>query len=855
MWVFTKDSVKRTQIKTNNIEGNKGVNSGLQVLDTFAAAVDSLEPGIGQEPNSLLAPDSAVAKPSLALLAGLALAVLWKCKSYGLKYHELSECMESELRDCEEETENHMSASESDFESDMTDSEDDLGPDMSESEDDLDMDMSDDDDDSETDMSLVSRLEDSLELEDSEDYLDTEMSQVSRLEDSLELEDTENDLETEISTEEEGEIEVLDQEIQLPRPRDQPDVEMQKLKEALENSQVYGSQMEQLWKEAMEKTAWLQNQLLDKDILLEKTAQEGAEMKSEIENLFLQKEQALTEKQRLEDDLKLAHDRGERTEKINEGLMEKTASLQQAMADKERELESAIQNGTMLGLKLKETEAINQVLASEKEYFDRLIEENRDALAKEERKAESLQELLARKAIESKKDQDKLRTLESQMTDIEGIVAELESQTMQVKENQVALQGKLELAESENSTLREVAADLRDRNRELEKNLAKETQKNSVLEDQVQLLESVLHQKEDRLVSAAEILNAEREKTEILRAELQTMKSWVSQLGEKARKITNDFEEEVQKRDNQIRDLLDLEENLKGEKLVLEDKLENAVNLLMNERMEKERENLHWHQKLQEKDQEVDALRKEEEGRREQRREMESKLRNLSRERNSLLREVEKQSMEYQLLIEEKEKEKTEMRMDYQETLSQKDSEIEKLRQGEEELLQLRKQCQKLKENLKTQEEDMITEQRRLRERQTRLEEALRDQDKYMLMTLLHGTAQRNFHLQQIALQHGNEILDSSEKERQEEDLFMRKEKQHEKYCDTQRERTNYSNQWEVLTHTLKDIVHGDERTLEATTGDSNNENLADKTCLQSNEDEMCKVEPLRAETHEQKEG
>ncbi|XP_066987480.1 trichohyalin-like [Macrobrachium rosenbergii] len=660
------------RLQTQKHLSSTGVNSGLQVLDTFAAAVDSLEPEIIQQPDSLSAPDFAVAKPGLALLAGLALAVFWKYKFYGLKYYELEECMESELRDCEDQIESHMSASEDDFETDITDSEDDLGLDMSESESDLEMDMSDsendfeaemsdDDDDSETEMSLVSRLEDSLELEDSENDLDTEMSEVSRLEDSLELEETENDLETEISTVEEGKVEVMDLEIQLPRPRDQPDMEKQKLQEELEDSQVYGSKMEHLWKEAMEKTVWLQNQLLDKDSLLEEEKKRGNEMEASLRNLK----------------------------------------------------------------------------------------------------------------------------------------AELDNRDLQI-ETFLNMERKL-IGEKE----------------ELEEKL-------SVAFNHGKELDSLLQE-----------------------------------VDEKARKIANDFEEEVQKRENKIRDLLGHEEKLRGEKLVLEDKLENTVNLLMKERMEKERENSHWHQKLQEKDQELETLRKEEECRHEQRREMEKKLRNLSRERNSLLRAVEKQSKEYQLLTDEKEREKTEMRMDYQETLKQKDSEIEKLREGEEELLQLRKDCQKLKENLRIQEENMIREQRRLRERQTRLEEALRDQDKYMLMTLLHGTAQRNFHLQQTALQHGNEILDSSEKERQEEDLQMRKEKQHRKYCDTQRERTNYGNQWEVLTHTLTDIVQGDERTPEATTGNSNknseifNENLADKTCLQSNVDEKCKVEPLRAETHE----
>ncbi|XP_066987726.1 golgin subfamily A member 6-like protein 26 [Macrobrachium rosenbergii] len=740
------------------------VNSGLHV----AAAVDSLEPEIVQEPNSLLAPDFAVAKPGLALLAGLALAVYWKCKFYGPKYHELEQCLKSECHESEDDHVKDITDSEDlgtdvyDSEDDVSDSENDLSDsddDLSDSDDDLEMDMSDNDDLSDSDDDLEMDMSDTdddfeTDMTDVEDHSETEMSLVSRLEDSLELEDSDNYLETQMSTEEDEQMELMDREIQLPRPRrDQPDMEKQRLQEALEISQVYGTRMENLWKEAMEKTVWLQNQLLEKDILLEKNAQEIGEMKMELENVHLQKEQVLAEKRRLEEDLELAQDRAERTEDLNKELKEKTASLQQVMVDKEEKEEELT-------------------------------------------------------SVKKELENEKMRTqiLEAEVQVMKNWVAELGGENARQQE------------ELDNRNL------------------------------QIQTFSDM----ERKLICEKEEL---QQKLSVALNHGKELDSLLEEADEKARKMANDFEEEVQKRDNQIRDLLAQEEKLKAEKLVLEGKFEITVNLQMKERMEHEQVNSQWHQKLQEKDREMEILRKEEEDSREQSKEMESKLRNLFKERNSLLREVEKQSTEYQLLIDEKERETSEMRMDYQEMLNQKDTEIEKLRESEEELLQLRKECQKLKENWKIKEEGMIREQRRLRDRQTRLEEALKDHDKYMLMTLLHGTAQRNFHLEQIALQHGNEILDASEKERQEQDLCMRKEKQHREYCDTQRDRTNYGNQWEVLTQTLTDIVHGDERMPETTTGDSNSENLADKTCHQNNDDKMCKVEPLRSETHEEKEG
>ncbi|XP_064104309.1 golgin subfamily A member 6-like protein 22 [Macrobrachium nipponense] len=978
----------------------RGAGGGFRVPGALVdAAVDSLEPVeviVDQSNSSLTAPSFAFAKPpaGLALLAALALAVCWMYGMSGRTFDVLEECLENERMDvcdsededdepnmseCEDDDETAMSDSETDMSEveddiDMNDSENDFEIDMSENENDMETVMSENENDTETEVSNVSRLEESLELEDLEDSKD-------------ELEET-HDIEELESTEEEGELPRLHQ--------GQPDVEKETLQEALEKSQINGTRMEHLWKEAEKAIERLQRQLEDKDNLLEKKADETAAMTRQIENICFQKEQVLAEKRRLGDDLELALDREQMIENFNKELKEKIASLerrlekndhllkkreederemkslfQKVMVDKERELECAQEKGTELSLKLKETETFNQILDAENEDLMRLVVDYMEALDQKERKVDHLQELLARQATESENDQEKLRTLEGQMTAIEGTVEELENQLMDVQENQEALRGKLKLTESENSRLREVAADLRDRNCELEKNLADETHTNLVLEDQVQLLESVLCQKESQLVSASEILNAERAKTEIMAQELEVMRNWVSELGgenanlkeelgakdaevtslkkelhnekkrtqvlageaqvmrnwvaelggenanykeeleakeaevtslkkelddekkrtqvlageaqvmknwvaelggentklqdevnknhlklnsllkslrkakqrnrnlqdalhhgkekenllekekkrgnemmaslrtvkvelenkdlqienflymerklicdkeelaeklgvalnhrkeldslleeadRKARKLANDFEEEVQKRENQLKDFLGKEEQLRAEKLELEDRLENAANLLIKE----ERENVNWQQMLQEKEKEVETLRKDEENHREQRKEMEIQL-----------------------------------------------------WEDEKELQQLRTECEKLKENWRIQEENMIKELQRLRERQRRQEEALREQDKYLLMTLLHGTAQRNFHLQHIARQPGIETLDNiSEKEKQDEgqeaELLRRKEKQYREYCEAQRERTNYRKQWEVLTQTLTDLTHGD---------------------------------------------
>ncbi|XP_066987416.1 uncharacterized protein [Macrobrachium rosenbergii] len=207
-----------------------------------------------------------------------------------------------------------MNASEDDVETDMTDNDDELGPDMSESEDDLEVDVSDSEDNFETEMNDV-------------DYdSETEMSLVSRLEDSLEMEDSETDLDTDMSH---------------PRPGDQPDMEQQKLQEALETSQVYGNKMEHLWKEAMDKIVSLQNQLLDKDMLLEKNADEAVEMKREIENVYLQKEQVVTDKRRLEDRNRELEENLAKETRKNLTLEDQVQSLEKVLCQKEDRLVSA----------------------------------------------------------------------------------------------------------------------------------------------------------------------------------------------------------------------------------------------------------------------------------------------------------------------------------------------------------------------------------------------------------------------------------------------------------------------------------------------------------------------------------
>ncbi|XP_066962310.1 golgin subfamily A member 6-like protein 22 [Macrobrachium rosenbergii] len=310
--------------------------------------------------------------------------------------------------------------------------------------------------------------------------------------------------------------------------------------------------------------------------------------------------------------------------------------------------------------------------------------------------------------------------------------------------------------------------------------------------------------------------------------------SLLEEADNRARKVASYFEEEVQKREKQICDLLSQEEQLEGQVLTLN------------------RANERWQRELHEK-------RKDEEDLQEEKKQLENQVENLSNEWNDLRREMEERSGQYQLLLQEKAREQLEMKKHYEEILKQKDHEIEKLREDEDELKQLRQECEMLKEKCRTQEENMIREEQGFRERQRRLEEALKTQDKYMLMAFSRDSSEELPSATHLHCSMKMKFLTTRAKRRREQDKFaepttrkenegqeedpcellrMRKEKQHRKYCDAQRERTNYGKQWEVLTQTLTDVIHGDERIPEATMGDGNkNSGVSSEPSVQNGEE------------------
>ncbi|XP_064083060.1 golgin subfamily A member 6-like protein 25 [Macrobrachium nipponense] len=748
---------------------------------------DSRTPEIFEEqPSSIDAPRFALVIPGMALLAGLALVAFCCYQIKGTCVDDLEEIVLME--------------------------------------DSMDTNGSEDSDDSEDDEDL-----------DNDDDLDTEIDDE---EDSLELEDLEDS--------------DLDNDDDLHPEIEEPESE------------------EHLWKEAEQEIELLRKQLMEKDLLLEKKENEGKKMKSNFEkeinerdrkivNLLQQGEQLRGERQQFDQDLRQALDQLEETEKLQKEQNEKLTSLechlqekdrllmrrdedesemgrlfQQEMAGKERELEATL-------LKLKESENTNELLDMENEEFCTMNEELKKVLAVKEKEVNHLKESLALK-------------------------------TKEMEYQREIMKRRLEEAEDDNSTLQEKLRLAEVENVWIQEDVLK-------MQDQHQNLQSLLSQAESEFTLTKEVLKAERKRNEILRDELQAMKNWVAELGGENAKTKEELEEKAL-------EIMSLEKSLEQKETILQDALYHGKEMesLLEGANEREKDMeaslTTLEAELQKRNLRIEEFLAKEEQTRCEQQEFEDKLDialHYATELQTLLKEAEKrertikidleeQMNKNHLLAKEKEDGEIKIRRQHQERLKQQEKEAEKqrerleelqedlesaLRQGqclerlleckEEDLISLKKKeseaqlevqrllkdCDMLKEKIQQQEENRMRDEKRLREKLRTQEEALREHDKYMLMMLLHGTAQRNFQLEHIALEHGDEMIEEGKQEKCTGGIIGRKdtgseenpcekareteEKQRKKYLNAQREKSeDYEKQWEGLKHIVEDVLHGD---------------------------------------------
>ncbi|XP_064103367.1 trichohyalin-like [Macrobrachium nipponense] len=260
-------------------------------------------------------------------------------------------------------------------------------------------------------MELFEDIEETEEEE--EEGLDTEFlektDKEARLEDSLVMELFEDAEETEEEEEEEGVEEPCLEVYLLRQGLEQMEEEKLGLEKDLDNCKDLARKMENLWMGAQQEIELLRRQLVEKDLLLEKKAQEENEMNArdrKIENLLQRNEKLVNENGQLEEDLKLALAEVQKMEEVDREQREKIVALeshlqeraeeesemgrvlQRKMAEKERELERTVQEGAELSRKLKEAENLNQLLDLENEDFCRQNEALRNVLVEIERELE-----------------------------------------------------------------------------------------------------------------------------------------------------------------------------------------------------------------------------------------------------------------------------------------------------------------------------------------------------------------------------------------------------------------------------------------------------------------------------------
>ncbi|XP_066986736.1 calponin homology domain-containing protein DDB_G0272472-like [Macrobrachium rosenbergii] len=699
---------------------------------------DSLDLDIVVEKSSSFgASDFAVAIPGMALLAGLAFAAHRIYTLAGRRDQDLEDGMDVNSRetaimedsaDLEDDEE-----SEDDSEMDYGETDDDLSTDIDENDDDLHMYFDEvagledslemvlfdeTDDDSNTDFDEGPRLEDSLKvgpLDETDEDLNTETDEVAGLEDSLEVEQHEQ-------TEEEEEEEHIE-EMYEAKGRSEED---------LDTSQVVASKMELLGNASKQQIELLRNQLMEKDLLLEKKADEGREMERRFEKEMNARDrrigQLVKEKRQLKEDLKLA---------------------------------------------LEETKSTNQLLESENEDV-------RKVLVEKEKEVDLLKESLALRTKELEEGQEKGETMKRRL--------------MEIEEANVTLQEKLRLTEADNESIQSLlsqAESLMALGNEL---LDNERATNLVLEAELQVMENglailraekakideELDEKELAIIYLEKALKNEKKKNNILQPALhrgKEMENLLERAKEREKEMEaslRSLEEELEKKNLQIEDFFKTKQEVKCEEQRLQDKLDVALQYgkELEERMLKDAE------------------------------ERERKIAKLQNNLESTLR----QEQNLKRLLECKEEDIV--------SLKQRESE------SQQEVQQLVKDCEMLKEKCETQEENRLREEKRLKEKLRIQDEALRNHDKYMLMMLLHGTAQRNFQLEQIALEHRDETMDDrTDKEKQDkgrdedqqEKVRKGEERQYREFCNAQREKVEeYGKQWEDITHIVNDVIHGD---------------------------------------------
>ncbi|XP_064080683.1 putative leucine-rich repeat-containing protein DDB_G0290503 [Macrobrachium nipponense] len=590
------------------------------------------------------------------------------------------------------------------------------------------------------------------------------------------------------------------------------------------------------------------NNMYDMESLLKEKEDEKLEMinlyDDRIQDLLAENEKVKEDCRRLDEKLRntannmeemesrLKEKGDEKIELVNlhdeqiQGLLTEKAKMKEDREDMKRRLqEKETVKSTLIHwheiVVERQTALIQNLMANEKKLKNEheLLEEKlREALSKLENKERQLE-----------KNEDEKNKLESehfnQMELMDAQIQELLAKVWKMKLENEHLEERLEelliKTENSNSQIQDLLGKLDGKECEIEE--LKNTFANIIENMNLQIHEA--HNNLEELERALKI--EEEEKTH----------------------ITNLYEKMTESRDRQVRDLLAKEEELKEEREILREQLGETLSCVADiEKLLDEEQDT-----IKEKERQIEKLHQQEQELREKLQKKESEHEASSVRENELEILLNRETE----LLKDKEKEIILLRISIQDILQEKEQERESLQEQndhlQEEVMQLQNslviaacneetlkselncakgqlhhlqktesqnlqkyqkltnECELLQKTCRKLEERNEKVEKCAREQKMMQEEALRMQDKYMLMGLLNNIARRDFKLQRIL----REEQENTGKGGEKPDIGRQDcgQETNQEFCCAQNDNRGYlKKQWLDVTDIVEDILHRDEK-------------------------------------------
>ncbi|XP_066960797.1 interaptin-like [Macrobrachium rosenbergii] len=521
------------------------------------------------------------------------------------------------------------------------------------------------------------------------------------------------------------------------------------------------------------------------------------ELREELEKLRTGKKSAVAEYRGLQKEMTSKRIREEELQDENEDL--------------QHQLRDAVNTTECMESRLKEKDCENVDLINQMKEKDRQIQELLDQL---EDKDYHIQDLLDEKEEINKEHEileEDLREAANTIEDMKSRLQEkacekskllslhcklIEAKDCQIQDLMAENQGMKEEQQHLRKELRDAANDIKDLERRLQEREALNAEliclHGNLIEGKDQQIQDLLAEKQEM-----------KEEQEYLEEELRDAAKthWYLERRLKEQELANEelkyvCDKVLDAHDRKIQDLLAKEEKAK-------EKLREALNNLdcAEKLLEEKEDEIHWFTTL-EGTLAVALCNIEED------------LEKALKEKGDLQMQIENRDCQIQDMFEKGEKLKNDHEV-LEDKLKEALSNMEDIqRKNLQKLQELAKECALLKEKCRKLEESKEMAENCAREQRRLQEEALRLQDKYMLMGVLHRIAQRDFELERIVKEEHESTETGGEK--QEIGSQDQGQETNQEFCCAQNEHRGYlKKQWLDVTDILEDILYRDERSPE----------------------------------------